>query len=287
MIWLTGCKGQLGATFARVMKNKGIDFVGTGSEVNLCNKNLVANFVDKYDFDCIINCAAYTNVEKAEAEPEQALAVNATALENIAKAIADDVLIIHYSTDYVFDGMKVSPYLEDDKVNPLSAYGNSKLVGENILQLLHTKSIIFRISWLYGKSNNNFVCKVLDKIIIGNEFSVVSDQIGCTTYTEDIVAKTLSIMNMPKMTCGIYHYQDKGRISWFDLASKINDLALKIGFIKEKCKIIPASSDDFRTIATRPSYSVMDTSKFEIITGLELNNWEHNLEAFLNRLSKY
>lgn len=284
MIWLTGCNGQLGATFARVLKNKRIDFVGTGSEVNLCNEKLLTGFVDKYNFDFVINCAAYTNVDRAEEEIEAALAVNAKALENIARAVSDEVLIIHYSTDYVFDGTKAVPYVEDDRVNPISKYGVSKLSGERILQFMHRKSIILRISWLYGHSKNNFVCKILDKIRIGKEFSVVSDQIGCTTYTEDIVDKTLSILNMPKIDYGIYHYQDKGQISWFDLACKINDLALKIGFVKEKCKIMPVLSNSFKTLAKRPLYSVMNESKFEKNTGLRLNSWDYNLELFLNRL---
>lgn len=284
MIWLTGCNGQLGSTFKKALSESAIDFVGTGSELDLCNRKLVSKFVEKHNLDCVINCAAYTNVEKAEGEPELALAVNATAIENIAKSVDDDVLIIHYSTDYVFDGNKSIPYVEDDKVNPISIYGDSKLSGELILKLMHEKHLIFRVSWLYGDSSNNFVCKILDKIRRGEQCSVVSDQIGCTTYTEDIVEKTLSVINMSKIPYGIYHYQDKGKISWFDLACKINDLALKIGFIKEKCKIIPVSSKQFKTIAKRPFYSVMNTAKFEKKIGLDLNSWEHNLERFLNSL---
>lgn len=284
MIWLTGSQGLLGSAFARIMREQKIGFLGTGSELDLCNKKLVEEFVSNNNFICIINCAAYTNVERAEEDLEHALSVNRTALQNITKAIGDKVLVIHYSTDYVFNGNKIGSYNEEDTTNPISTYGVSKLAGEKMLQIMHPNSFVFRISWLYGQSDRNFVCKILNKIIKGERILVVSDQVGCPTYADDIVEKTLSIMNMSDIPYGIYHLQDQGQISWYDLACKINDLALKIGFTKEKCEIIPVSSSSFETLAKRPANSLLDTSKIETETGIIMNHWERNLETFLNLL---
>lgn len=278
IILITGAKGQLGNELKVVSKNfYGYDFVFTDVDtLDLTSKEQTSEFINKTKPDWIINCAAYTQVDKAESEPELALLINGTAVKNITEVIkGTDCRFIHVSSDYIYDGQANTPYSENTPANPQSVYGRSKLAGEKYA-LLHQGSMIIRTSWLYSSFGNNFVKTILRHGAEKESLNVVFDQTGSPTYAADLAKAILSIVsgvirNQIAMNSGIYNYSDEGVCTWYDFACEI---------VKEaglNCHIKPILSKDFQQIAKRPSYSVMDKSKIRENYVLTIPHWRSSL----------
>jgi len=285
VILITGANGQLGNELRIVSKNfYGYDFIFTDIDtLNITNYENTLEFIKKSGPDWIINCAAYTLVDKAEAEPEQALLINGTAVKNITEAIREtECRFIHVSTDYVYDGKANVPYNENVPADPQSAYGRSKLAGEKYA-LLHQGAMIIRTAWLYSSFGNNFVKTILRHAAEKESLNVVFDQTGTPTYAADLAGAIMNIVsgvirNQVAMNPGIYNYSDEGVCSWYDFATEI---------VKEAglpCKIHPILSKDYRQAAQRPTYSVMDKSKIRENYGLSIPHWRTSLLKCLKLL---
>jgi len=273
-VLVTGSNGQLGQCIRSVSKelNNNFQFFFATEEFDITNEEQVLGYFNENNFNYCINCAAYTAVDKAEEENEKAYKVNALGVEYLADAcLRTDTTLIHISTDFVFDGKGNKQYTELDKTNPISVYGETKLQGENIIAKKLEKYFIIRTSWLYSEFGNNFVKTMLR---LGNErdaLNVVSDQIGSPTYAIDLAKVLLNIIFENKSNYGIYHYSNQGQISWFEFAKGIfeasnNDIILK-----------PILTKDYSTLAKRPRYSVLDTSKISEQFNLEIPFWKESL----------
>jgi dTDP-4-dehydrorhamnose reductase len=278
IILITGAKGQLGNELKVVSQNYyGYDFVFTDIEtLDLTSHEQTSEFIKKSKPDWIINCAAYNLVDKAETEPDQALLINGTAVKNITEVIrGSECRFIHISSDYIYDGQSNVPYNENVPANPLSAYGRSKLAGEKYA-LLHQGSMIIRTSWLYSSFGNNFVKTILRQAVEKESLKVVFDQTGTPTYAADLAEAVMNIIsgvirNRIAMNSGIYNYSDEGACTWYDFACEI---------IKEaglNCKVYPVLTRDYKQVAHRPSYSVMDKSKIKENYGLLIPHWRSSL----------
>ena len=284
-ILVTGKNGQLGQSIQKIVnktKNSTInqnpkDFIFVGrEELDLSSKKNIANYFNNNEnFDIIINCAAYTLVDKAEEEIELATQVNHLAVQQLAEvANTQKSKLIHISTDYVFDGKRSYPYIEGDETNPINVYGKTKLAGEKALQeIMLSNAIIIRTSWLYSEYGNNFVKTMLRLGKENEEVDVVSDQIGSPTNGADLAETILTIINNKgyndkKQASKIYHYSNDGEISWYEFAKEIFKLA------RIECQINPISSEEFVTQAKRPVYTVMRKSK---IKNVQFYNWQKSL----------
>lgn len=251
----------------------------SSKELDITDKNNVAHLFNTNTFDYCINCAAYTAVDKAEENKDLAEDVNSKGALNLAEAcLENNTTLIHISTDFVFDGCKNNPYTEEDATNPLSVYGKTKLYGEQNIQETLDKFFIFRTSWLYSEYGSNFMKTMLR---LGKErttLSVVADQIGTPTYAKDLAEVLLKLITEDKRCYGVYHYSNKGEISWYDFAKEIFT-------ISETSVILNMiTTADYPTAATRPKYSVL--SKERIVKELDINlpNWEQSLKRALDNL---
>jgi dTDP-4-dehydrorhamnose reductase len=262
-ILVTGANGQLGSELQEIAgKNSYFSFLFTDyEELDITDRNAVHQFFSSHSIDYVINCAAYTAVDKAETDYERAKILNAEAVGILAKeAHRTNIPFIHISTDYVFDGKNYKPYQEDDVVNPQSAYGTTKLEGENLAFAHHNKTMIIRTSWLYSSFGNNFVKTMIRLGKERDELSVIFDQIGTPTYAYDLANGIMSIIdsvekNEQSFTPGIYHYSNEGVCSWFDFAKEIH------AYCNITCTVNPIKTEDYPTPAQRPFYSVLDKSK--------------------------
>jgi len=285
IILITGAKGQLGSELKEVSKNfYGYDFIFTDIDsLDITSLEKISEFIKKSKPDWIINCAAYTLVDKAEVEPDQALLINGTAVKNITEAIrGSECRFIHISSDYVYDGSLNVPYNENITANPLSAYGRSKLAGEKYA-LLHNGSMIIRTAWLYSSFGNNFVKTILRNAADKESLKVVFDQTGTPTYAADLAGAIMNIIsgvirNQIAMNSGIYNYSNEGVCSWYDFAREI---------IKESgltCRVLPVLTKDYPQAAKRPVYSVLDKSKIKENYGLSIPHWRDSLIKCLKLL---
>jgi dTDP-4-dehydrorhamnose reductase len=278
IILITGANGQLGNELKVVSKNfYGYDFIFTDVDsLDITSLEQTTEFIKKSKPDWIINCAAYTLVDKAEAEPEKALLLNGTAVKNITDVIrGSECRFVHISSDYVYDGQANVPYNESISANPLSAYGKSKLAGEKYA-LLHQGSMIIRTAWLYSSFGNNFVKTILRNAAVKESLNVVFDQTGTPTYAADLAEAIMTIIsgvirNQIAMNSGVYNYSNEGVCTWFDFATEIiNEAGLN-------CKVFPILSKDFKQTARRPTYSVMDKTKIKENYGLIIPHWRNSL----------
>jgi dTDP-4-dehydrorhamnose reductase len=294
-ILVTGKNGQLGRSIQKLVNtDTKIDnnqhsndfiFVGRG-DLDLSNESSISHYFDSNDrFDVIINCAAYTAVDKAEEEQELANQVNHLAVKQLAGIAKEQkAKLIHISTDYVFDGESDKPYIETDTTNPINVYGKTKLAGEKALQaLMPANAIIIRTSWVYSEYGNNFVKTMLRLGKERNELNVVSDQIGSPTYATDLAGVILEIIKSKEFreenqTTQIYHYSNKGEISWYEFAKEIFKLA------KIDCKINPITIDQYKTLALRPKCSLLDNRKIEKDFSIKSKYWKESLNICLKHL---
>jgi len=273
---------MLGNEVERLLKTGGMDFAATDIGVDITNKVSVSNLTKKLAPEWIINCAAYTAVEKAESEYESALELNAHGPENLALAARDNgATLIHISTDYVFDGTKTSAYLEDDPVNPKSSYGKSKEAGERLVRAVLPRHFILRTAWLYGKNGGNFVDTMLKLFREKSEVRVVNDQFGSPTYAPDLAETIVKIVRNGSDKFGTYHFANEGRISWFDFACEIYRLARALGLVKRDVKIVPITTREYPTKVPRPMNTYLSKEKIRMDLGIEIRDWKIALDEFM------
>ncbi|WP_338357113.1 dTDP-4-dehydrorhamnose reductase [Yeosuana marina] len=278
-ILVTGGNGQLASCIKDVEKQyDDLNVIYTDYlELDICDLNQVqAFFKTNKQINYCINCAAYTAVDKAETEVEKAFEINAKGAKNLALACNEyGVILIHISTDFVFDGEKREPYIETDLAKPISVYGASKLQGElEILQILKEHFII-RTSWLYSEYGGNFMKTMLRLAETREEISVVSDQIGTPTYAGDLAQVVIDIINLKSHNYGVYHYSNEGVASWFDFAKAIFEET------NTEIKVNSINTEDYPTPAKRPDFSVMDKTKIKTALKIEIPFWRDSLENVL------
>ncbi len=274
-ILVTGAHGQLGTELnflSSLLENHSFVFVDR-NDLDITDVDSVNNFFSKEKYPAVVNCAAYTAVDKAETEKETAFKVNANGAGNLAAACKQvNAKFIHFSTDFIFDGTNSVPYKEEDKSNPLSVYGGSKLAGEERVLLNNPDTILIRTSWVYSSFGNNFVKTILKLCKEREQLNVIYDQIGTPTYARDLAAVVLKIVGSEEWKPGIYNYSNEGVASWYDFAIAIRDIA---GL---KTKILPIETSQYPTPAERPKYSVLNKAKIKETFGLEIPHWRESLE---------
>ncbi|MBQ2918053.1 MAG: dTDP-4-dehydrorhamnose reductase [Bacteroidales bacterium] len=283
-IVVTGALGQLGQEIMKLAAGSEHEFVFTDiratdnvSLLDITDADAVDAFVGK-DVDVIVNCAAYTDVNKAESDEESARQINAAAAGILASAAAKaDALLIHVSTDYVFDGTSTVPYREDCLPAPTGAYGRTKLEGERLVQESGCRYMIFRTAWLYSLSGRNFFLTMVNKTAELPQMKVVFDQTGTPTYAGDLAYLISHIIENGLLDrTGIYHYTDEGVCSWYDFAKEINSL------VGHTCNVMPCRTEDYPTPARRPHYSVLDKAKVRETFGIEIPHWRDSLVMAVN-----
>jgi len=273
-IVVTGARGMLGTDLVCICEEKGHEVFATDiEELDITQPAFLSKMIGDISPDVVVNCAAYTDVDKAEEEPEKALLINGIGVKNLALVCEElDIDLCHISTDYVFDGTKDGPYTPDDTPNPINAYGHSKLAGEKSIREIMKKFYIIRTSWLYGKYGKNFVFTVLDLAKKQSEIKIVDDQIGSPTWTVTLARVIAGIIETKRY--GLYHATDEteGGISWYEFAREI----VKIAGLD--AKVIPIRSEEFPQKANRPKNSVLDLTGIKRELKEYLPHWEESLK---------
>lgn len=278
-ILVTGSKGQVGSEIRVLSSQYNYNFLFTDkNSLDITNKKNIKEFVETNNIGLIINCAAYTAVDKAENDEVNADKINHLAVKNLSKIAKDkNIKLIHVSTDYVFDGKNFKPYVEDDVPNPNGVYGKTKLDGEKaMLGINPFNSIIIRTSWVYSSFGNNFVKTMLRLGRQRDELEVIFDQVGTPTYARDLAKAILDIIpQIENKTVEIYHYSNEGVLSWYDFAKAIFRLS------EVDCKINPIETKDYPTPATRPYYSLLNKAKIKKEFNLPIPYWKESLDKYL------
>ena len=287
-IILFGKNGQLGWELERSLPVLGNVFALDRATLDVCNPNAIQQTLRELKPGLVINASAYTDVDRAEKEPELAMKINALApgiMAEMSRTLG--AVFIHYSTDYVFDGMGNRTYKEDDITDPVNLYGDSKLQGEKKIMQINIEAIIIRAAWVYSEFGKNFVKTMLRLMADKEQISVVSDQSGTPTYAADLaeaIVEIISTLENPThhslLTTpgGIYHYSNEGHITWYDFAFAIKELS------DSSCKVNPIPTSQFPTPAKRPSYSVLDKTKIQQAFGIRTKDWKTSLAVCLKRL---
>jgi len=276
---ICGAGGQLGKEWVHVLTQAGIAFVAPGkSECNIADYEQVAAVIDESKPDIIINCAAYNFVDDAEREQERAMLINGEAVGNLASLCEErGIFLVHYGTDYVFDGKKKAPYTEEDAPHPVSVYATSKLLGEKLALELLTDVLVFRVSWVFGLTGkNNFLAKVSEWAENNDELAINSEEVSVPTYTEDIVSATL--LSLEKGLTGLYHLCGSGQASRYDLTEHY----IKLMGMRNTVKPVPQNY--FNPVAQRPGYSVMSNVHLAKTLGIDIPTWQQGVERYVKRL---
>lgn len=276
-ILITGSNGQLGSEIKQLsVTSKHRFFFTDVAELDITDKSAVEGFIAENQIDIVINCAAYTNVDKAEDDFEVADKINHLAVKNLADICTQkNLFLVHISTDYVFDGTKNFPYVETDPPAPLGVYGRTKYDGEKAVINSGCEYLIIRTSWLYSSFGNNFV-KTMRRLTAEKEsLKVVFDQVGTPTYAGDLAEAILEIIETEKHqdNIGIYHFSNEGVCSWYDFAIEIRDLFGNV------CDIQPCHSSEFPSKVTRPNFSVLDKTKIKETFGIKIPHWKTSLKT--------
>lgn len=282
-ILITGANGQLGHEMRNILEGDSrFECIFTDvAELDICDADAVNRAVAENRVDYIVNCAAYTQVDKAEDNVELCRKINAGAVENLARAAAScGARMIHVSTDYVFNGRGYRPYTEDMTPEPQSVYGSTKLEGEQALMSLCPQSVIIRTAWLYSPYGNNFVKTMMRLGTERDELSVVADQIGTPTCAADLARAILAVLTAETFVPGIYHFSDEGACSWYDFTVAIHRLA------RISCRVKPIRSDEYPSRAHRPFYSVLDKSKIKQTYGITIPHWYESLSHCIEILQE-
>lgn len=282
-ILITGANGQLGKEFGVLTKKEENFFLFGKDDLDITNKKSILEVVEKNKIDVIVNCAAYTAVDKAENEKELAENINRYAVKNLGEIVKEkDLKLIHISTDYVFSGENFKPYLETDKTNPQSTYGATKLSGEEeLLNLNLSNSCIIRTSWVYSSFGNNFVKTMLHLGKEREELGVVCDQVGTPTYARDLAKTIIKIIpQLENKKTELYNYSNEGVLSWYDFAKEIMKMA------KIECGIKPIESKDYPTPAKRPHFSLLNKGKIKKDFQVEIPFWKDSLDSCLRELKE-
>lgn len=280
-VLVTGAKGQLGSDIVLLLKQSGYIVFGMGkSELDITNEDEVNKVVTLIKPDIIVHCAAYTQVDKAEKEPDMAYLINGIGTRNIAIAAErNHTKLVYISSDYVFDGDSTSAYHEFSPVSPVNIYGNSKLAGEMMVRDFHSKFFIVRTSWVFGVNGNNFVKTMLHHSSEKELLKVVNDQLGCPTYTVDLSKCIIQLIGTNKY--GIYHVSNSGSCSWFDFAKEIFKQT------KIPIKLEPCTTDEFPRSAKRPKFSILDHMSLRINNFEPMPHWKSALTRFLLQLKDH
>ncbi len=280
-ILITGCHGQLGNEIQRLeADHTHHTFYNTDhAELDITDSAAVEHFVAEHDIDGIINCAAYTAVDKAESDEELCTTLNATAPAYLARAVGQrGGWMVQVSTDYVFDGTQHTPYVETDETRPNSVYGRTKLAGEfNVLKFCQ-QAMVIRTAWLYSTFGNNFVKTMIRLGHERQDMGVVFDQIGTPTYASDLAVAIMTAVEQG-IQPGIYHFSNEGVTSWYDFTKAIHRLA---GITT--CHVRPLHTAEYPSAAPRPSYSVLDKTKFKTTYHMEIPHWEDSLKSCIDQL---
>lgn len=281
-ILVTGANGQLGNEMQRVAKTSSNHYIFTDvAQLDITDREAVLRAVKDNSIQVIVNCAAYTNVDKAEDDSETADLINNKAVENLAIAAREnDATLIHISTDYVFKGNRCTPCREDWETDPLGVYGITKLAGEKSIERTGCRHIIIRTAWLYSPFGKNFV-KTMQKLTAEKDsLKVVFDQVGTPTYAGDLadaIARIIETGQLGKQ--GIYHFSNEGVCSWYDFAREICELS------GNTCNIQPCHSDEFPSKVKRPHFSVLDKTKIKDTFGIEVPYWKDSLKKCIRELA--
>ena len=282
-ILVTGANGQLGCEMRRLGAVSPNNYIFTDvAELDITNADAVMYVAKHYSIDAIINCAAYTNVDKAESDQETAELINATAVGNLARAMKEvGGTLFHVSTDYVFGSEGNTPRTEEMPLNPLGVYGLTKLHGEQAIEDSGCKALIFRTAWLYSEFGNNFLKTMLRLTAERDQLNVVFDQVGTPTYAGDLALAIFSIIEAGVYPGneGVYHFSNEGVCSWYDFAVEIAAAAGHTG-----CRINPCHSSEFPSPVTRPPYSVLDKTKIKKTFDIDIPHWRESMEYCIKRL---
>lgn len=311
MVWLIGDKGMLGSEVSKQLTENKIQWFGSDREVDITNSAELRKFATSHGpaanttglsvrkrripekITWIINCAAYTAVDKAESEPELAEALNTEGALNIARVAREiGAKLIHISTDYVFDGKGNVPYTEEDPKNPSGVYGKTKAEGEREIEKEMTLYYILRTAWLYGFDGKNFVYTMTKAMNEKDSVKVVNDQKGTPTCAVDLAEVIVKIIDSSEkapflfgkksaLPYGIYHFTNQGETTWFEFCSKIYEYGKKYGTITSDCVIEPCLTEDYPTAAKRPAYSVLSKEKIKAGLKIKIPSWEESLEKFI------
>lgn len=287
IIVVLGCNGQLGQSLQAVIQNisaydvKWLD----RASIDLTDLDSITHYFAQNNCDVIINCAAYTAVDKAESEPEMADVINFQAVKKLAEiAKVNHIKLIHISTDYVFNGQQFRPYIETDKVAPQSVYGETKFKGEQaLLNIMPNNAIIIRTSWLYSEFSNNFVKTMLKLAQQRDSLKVIFDQIGTPTYANDLAQAIMVIVqserfNQTSLPSEIYHYSNEGVCSWYDFSKAIFELTAI------DCRVSPIETKDYPTAAARPHYSLLNKTKIKREYNLSIPYWKDSLAQCISNI---
>ena len=283
-VLVTGATGQLGSEVANGFRHSGYEVVAPArQELDFSYPEQLAATARTLQADWVINCAAYTQVDKAESDVQQAFIVNRDSPEQLARAVADyGGRMLQVSTDFIFDGAQRRPYLETDPPNPLGVYGRSKLEGEQAVQRVLPDAVVLRTAWVYGVHGHNFVKTMLRIATAGKPLRVVSDQVGTPTWTTDIAATIAALV--AREASGTFNFTSAGETSWHGFASAILDEGAKAGFDINTETVVPIPTSDYPTPATRPVYSVLNTEKIRPLLPGPIPDWRDSLKKMLQEL---
>ena len=279
-ILITGAKGQLGQEFKRLQDSFDGNIILTDiDEINICSLQNIKDYLEKYNLNFIVNCAAYTDVKKAELEKEKAILINSYGVQNLVTyCIKKKIKLIHISTDYVYSSKSLDPISEESNINPINHYGFSKRMGEKYIEKSKLESIVIRTSWLYSRFGKNFVNTIINKLKSGKEFCVVNDQFGCPTYAKDLAIDILKIIKSNtdfSFQNKIFNYSNLGYTNWFEFAETISSK------LKFQTIIKPVASSFFENDVRRPKFSITSKNKIVDTFGLDIKKWDTSLAYYL------
>jgi len=276
---VTGSSGQLGQCLKQLLLSA-TDiscYFAAREDLDITNGDEIQRFFSEHNFDYCINTAAYTNVEKAESEQKEAFLINAEGANSLAKACKKhNVVLLHISTDYVFDGMAKTPYQEQDRTNPLNVYGASKLKGEQHIGDTWNKHFIIRTSWLYSQYGHNFLNSMLEFAKQKKALTITTQQKGTPTNANDLAQVLLTIIKTGNARYGVYHFSNQGEATWYDFAKAIFKATGEIDTVNL------AKTEHYATFAKRPAYSVLNCNKLKDTLGITYRNWEDSLKQIIN-----
>ena len=289
MIWLIGNIGMLGNDVEKLLKERGLTYWSSDKEVDISDYKALEKFGKDMKIKWVINCAGYTKVDKAEEEIDEAFRINKDGVRNIALFSSKrQIRLIHISTDYIFDGDKddVRGYREDDKANPLSVYGKSKLAGEKEIQKILEEYFILRTAWLYGLNGHNFIFTMLRLFQKKEKLEVVDDQRGSPTYANDLAEVILKIIQSGSEKYGIYHFSNEGVTNWYKFARAIYSKAKKLDLLSnsKKVEIKAIKTEEYPAVAVRPKNSILSKDKIKKEFNLDIRDWKEAMDDFLSLL---
>ena len=287
MIWLIGHKGMLGSEVHKLLIEGAVPYLASDLEVDITDIRCLKAHVRDLPISWIVNCSAYTAVDRAEDEREVAFRINSDGVHHIALIAAEKkAKLIHISTDYVFDGNKEGAYLETDPPNPTGVYGASKYEGEKHIQATLASHFILRTAWLYGRQGNNFVHTMIRLFREQEEVRVVSDQWGSPTLANDLAGAILRLVSYDADQYGIYHFTNEGRTQWHAFASAVYQLAREQGLVEREVRIVPVTTNQYPTRTRRPSNSYLSKEKIRRVFGISIRSWQEALAEFIGGLSE-